>query len=50
MRFKHLAIDVVDRERSRAFYERFFGFLPGSGRNSREMLLSLLMPTGFIWR
>ena len=47
MRFAHVGITVADQERSRRFYEKYFGFDPGQARDYDDGTLILRDADGF---
>ena len=47
MRFAHLGISVADQERSRRFYEGYFGFDPSQARDYDDGTLILRDADGF---
>lgn len=47
MRFAHVGITVADQDRSRRFYEKYFGFDPSLARNYDDGTVILRDPDGF---
>jgi catechol 2,3-dioxygenase-like lactoylglutathione lyase family enzyme len=47
MRFAHVGISVADLERSRSFYERYFGFDPDQARSYPDGTVILRDADGF---